>query len=196
MKTKSIFYFALILLTAFAVNITFAHCDTMEGPVVADAKKAIEHNNVNYVLKWIKADEEKEVIDAFTLTMKVRNQSTDAKELADKYFFETLVRIHRNGEGVPYTGIKPYGTPIDKKIAAADKAIEIGDLAPLKSLVSAGMLPELTKLFEKVMSLKNFDVNNVAAGREYVEAYVQFFHYAEQESEGCNHKEKSVQHEH
>lgn len=188
MKLKSVFYLAVILLTAFAMKLSYAHCDTMEGPVIADAKKAIELNNVNYVLKWVKASEEKEVTDAFALTMKVRNLSNDAKELADKYFFETLVRIHRNGEGVPYTGIKPYGTPIDKKIAAADKAIEIGDLTPLKTLVSYDMIPELTKRFEKVMSLKNFDVNNVAAGREYVEAYVQFFHYAEKEGEGCNHK--------
>lgn len=196
MKTKSIFYLALILLTVFTVKFSYAHCDTMEGPVVADAKKAIEHNNVNYVLKWVAAVEEKEIIEAFALSMKVRNLSPDAKELADKYFFETLVRIHRNGEGVPYTGIKPYGTPIDKKISAADKAIETGDLAPLKPMVSSDMLPELTERFDKVMSLKNFDVNNVAAGRKYVEAYVQFFHYAEQEGEGCNHKEKRTQHEH
>ncbi len=187
MKTKSILYLAVILFTAFAMKFSYAHCDTMEGPVIADAKKAIEQNNVNYVLKWVKANEEKEVTDAFALAMKVRNLSKDAKELADKYFFETLVRVHRNGEGVPYTGIKPYGTPIDKKIAAADKAIEIGDLTPLKALVSNDMMPELTKRFEKVMSLKNFDVNNVAAGREYVEAYVQFFHNAEKEGEGCMH---------
>lgn len=115
MRTKSIFYLAVILLTTFAVSFSYAHCDTMDGPVVADAKKAIEQNNVNYVLKWVKADEEKEISNAFALTMKVRNLSSDAKELADKYFFETLVRVHRNGEGVPYMGIKPYGTPIDKK---------------------------------------------------------------------------------
>lgn len=196
MKSKSIFYLTVILLTAFAAKFTYAHCDTMEGPVIADAKKAIEYNNVNYVLKWVKANEEQEVIDAFALAMKVRMLSKDAQELADKYFFETLVRIHRNGEGVPYTGIKPYGTPIDERIAAADKAIEIGDLTPLKALVSNDMIPELTKRFDKVLSLKNFDVNNVAAGRDYVDAYVQFFHYAEKEGEKCNHKEKSTLHEH
>jgi hypothetical protein len=31
------------------------------------------------------------------------------------------------------------------------------------------------------MSLKNFDINNVEAGREYIEAYVQFFKFAEGE---------------
>ena len=45
------------------------------------------------------------------------------------------------------------------------------------------ILPELTRRFDKVMSLKNFDVNNVEAGREYIEAYVQFFKFAEGEEE-------------
>jgi hypothetical protein len=32
--------------------------------------------------------------------------------------------------------------------------------------------------------LKNFDVNNVEGGREYIEAYVQFFKFAEGEVDG------------
>jgi hypothetical protein len=43
----------------------------------------------------------------FTKTLAVRKQSKEAKELADMYFFETLVRIHCAGEGAPYTGLKP-----------------------------------------------------------------------------------------
>jgi hypothetical protein len=116
--------------------------------------------------------------------MKVRGLSPDAKELAEKYFFETLVRIHRNGEGVPYTGIKPSGTPIDEKLLAADKSIEAGNLSPLLGMVPADDQPELAERFARVMALKNFDVNDVNAGREYIEAYVQFFKFAEGESEG------------
>ena len=47
-------------------------------------------------------------------------------------------------------------------------------------------MAELTIRFGKVMSLKKFDVNNVKAGREYIEAYVQFFHFAEGEEEGID----------
>lgn len=64
-------------------------------------------------------------------------------------------------------------------------------------MVTNDMMPELTKRFNKVMSLKNFDVNNISAGREYVEAYVQFFHYAEEEKGNHNeHNEKNTKHEH
>jgi Family of unknown function (DUF6448) len=191
MKTKLFLFISLLLLLVMSTNYAIAHCDTMDGPVVADARKALEQNNVNYVLKWVQTTDEKEIKEAFGLTMKVRVLGSEAKTLADNYFFETLVRVHRSGEGVPYTGVKPSGTPIDEKILAADKTIALGNLSPLNDLVPKDKLAELKKRFEKVMSLKNFDVNNVQAGREYIEAYVQFFHYAEGEEEGheANHIE-------
>lgn len=166
-----------------STNVTFAHCDTMDGPLIADARKAIGQNNVNYVLKWVSPANEKEIKDAFDLMMNVRELSPDASKLSEKYFFETLVRFHREGEGMPYTGVKPAGTPIDEKILAADKSVEAGNLLPLKGLVTDKDMPELTERFNKVMSLKDFDVNNVEAGREYIEAYVQFFKFAEGETE-------------
>jgi len=179
-----LFPLLVITLLILSTNYSFAHCDTMNGPTIMDAKKAIDQNNVNYTLKWVQPHYETEIRDAFILMMKVRGLSADAKELSEKYFFETLVRIHRAGEGVPFTGVKPTGTPIDEKIMAADKSIELGNLSPLQGKVSAGDMPELTKRFEKVISLKNFEVNNVATGRDYIEAYVQFFKFAEGEAEG------------
>ena len=174
----------ILSILILSTNVTFAHCDTMDGPLIADARKALSQNNVNYVLKWVSAANESEIRDAFNLVMKVKGLSPEAKELSEKYFFDTLVRIHRAGEGVPFTGVKPSGTPIDEKVLAADKSIEIGNLSPLTGKVSKDDMPELTKRFDKVMSSKNFDVNDVEAGREYIEAYVQFFKFAEGEEEG------------
>lgn len=39
------------------------------------------------------------------------------------------------------------------------------------------------------MALKNFDTNNVDAGREYIEAYVKFFKFAEGEEDHAHTKE-------
>jgi hypothetical protein len=104
------------------------------------------------------------------------------------YFFETLVRLHRNGEGVAYNGLKPTGTPIDEKIKAADESIETGNLAPLQKMLPEEKIHQLETPFKTVLSLKNFDVNDVKAGRAYVEAYVRFFHMAEgEEGEGHMH---------
>lgn len=173
----------ILSLLILSTNVIFAHCDTMDGPVIKDAKTAIEKNNINYILKWIQPQDENELKNAFLLAMKVRILNSDAMILADAYLYETLVRLHRSGEGVPFTGVKPSGTPIDEKILAADKSIELGNLSPLKGLVPNELIPELEKRFNKVMSLKNYDLNNIIAGRAYIESYVQFFKFAEGEEE-------------
>ena len=115
--------------------------------------------------------------------MKVKDLSPSAKVLAEQYFFSELVRVHRAGENAPFDGLKPYGTPIDEKVKAADKSIEVGNLSPMEGLIEKEKMPELKERFERVMALKNFDVNNVEAGREYIEAYVMFFKFAEGEEE-------------
>lgn len=181
---RAIFFIVPILM--LKANVTFAHCDTMDGPVVRDARLAFENNNVNYVLKWVGRQDEAEVQEAFALTMKVRKLGPDAQTLADRWFFETLVRLHRSGEGVPYTGVKPSGTPVDERILAADRSIDLGDLSPLKGLVAEEKLPELGERFKRVISLKDFNINDMEAGREYIEAYVQFFKFAEGEEDGHN----------
>lgn len=163
-----------------------AHCDTMDGPTVADGYKAMDNNNVNYVLKWVQPEFEKEIKDKFNLSMKVKDLGPEAKELSEQYFFSELVRVHRAGEGAPFDGLKPSGTPIDEKVLAADKSIALGNLSPLDGLIEKDKMPELKERFEKVMKLKNYDVNNLEAGREYIEAYVSFFKFAEGEEEGHN----------
>lgn len=185
----SLVTFAVLI---FSTGVSFAHCDTMDGPVIKDSRIAIEKNNINYVLKWIQREDEKELKDAFLLTMKVRKLGPDAKILADKYFFETLVRLHRSGEGVPFTGLKPSGTPIDEKVLAADKSLETGNLTQLKAMIPGEKIAELEERYMKAVALKNFDVNNVEAGRKYVGAYVQFFKFAEGgEGHSDVHQEKA-----
>lgn len=103
------------------------------------------------------------------------------------YFLENLVRIHRAGEGAPFTGLKPAGVPIEEKVAAADKCIEIGNLSPLEGLASPEEMSELEKRLQKALTLKDFDLNDVQAGREYIKAYVSFFKFAEGEDHDHGH---------
>lgn len=188
MNSKKIF--KTFAATAIAVGIMVlapltasAHCDTMDGPTVADGIKAMDENNINYVLKWVIPDYEKEITEKFNLSMKAKDLSPESKELAEQYFFSELVRIHRAGEGAPFDGLKPSGTPIDEKVKAADESIAVGNLSPLEGLIEEEKMPELAERFEKVMALKDFNVNDVEEGREYIEAYVKFFKFAEGEEE-------------
>jgi hypothetical protein len=155
-----------------------AHCDTLDGPVVSTARKALDAGNVNPVLAWVQKRDEAEIRTAFQRTMNVRKAGGEAKELADHYFFETLVRVHRAGEGAAYTGLKPAGI-IEPPIAAADKAIETGRIQGLAKVISDRTEKGLHQHFEQVMAKKKFDPNDVEDARAYSRAYVEFVHYAE-----------------
>lgn len=170
---------ALAALILLPKNAVFGHCDTMNGPVVTAATKALETGNVNLVLIWVQKKDEAQIKEAFQKTLAVRKLNPDAKKLADMYFFETLVRIHRAGEGVAYTGMKPAETQVDPGIEAADKALEKGSAEELLKYLSEAVHHGIHQKFTNAMAKKNFKSDDVEAGREYVKAYVEFIHYAE-----------------
>jgi hypothetical protein len=155
-----------------------AHCDTLDGPVVAAARDALNSGNVNLALVWVQKRDEAEIRRAFQKASAVRVAGPEARDLADVYFFETLVRIHRAGEGAPYTGLKAAGT-VEPSVAAADKAIETGRLQPLAKLITERNEKGLHEHFEQVMAKKKYAPADVEAGRAYSNAYVEFVHYAE-----------------
>jgi hypothetical protein len=157
-----------------------AHCDTMDGPVVAAARAALQTGEVTPVLKWIPKQSEPEIRAAFARTLKVRASSAEAKELADTYFFETLVRIHRSGEGEPYTGLRPVGTQIEPAIAAADRALLKGPADPLVRLMTEQVAAGIRQRFDRAARAGKSADASESAGREYVEAYVDLMRYLEQ----------------
>ena len=167
-----------VLVTAVPFRV-LAHCDTMDGPVVAAAKLALEKIDVTPLLKWVKPEQETEIRAAFQKTLTVRKQSAEAKELADLYFFETLVRVHRASEGEPYTGLKPAGSAVEPGVATADKAIESGKLDGLLKDVTDSVIAGIRKRYQRVLETKKHADENIAAGRKYVAAYVEFIHYVE-----------------
>ena len=195
------------LLAALKPATVQAHCDTAEGPAVKDGRKALETGNINYALKWIPADGEAEMRDVFEKALKVRTLGAEAAELADRLFLETMVRIHRMGEGVGFTGIQPVGTQIEPVVKAADEAIALGSDADLLPMVPEERRAGLDKRFQAAVALKDFDVEDVEAGRRYLAAYVSFLKYAEGEDhehhghehhghEGHDHGEHGSGHEH
>lgn len=183
MRTKIFEVSKIVVITLFIIllplSTTSAHCDGLDGPVIKDARKALETGNVNLVLIWVKKENQQEIIDAFNKTLSVRKLSPEAKEFADMYFFETLVRIHRAGEGAPYTGIKPAGRDLGPAIPMADNAIETGSPKELVKFLNDSIHNGLHPLYLEVMKKKNFDPNNVEAGREFVNAYVEYVHFVE-----------------
>ena len=183
MKTGKVFSTLAIiffLFTAGLVKPLFcnAHCDTLDGPVVADARLALAKGDITPLLKWVSADDEKMIRTAFQKTLEVRKLSDQSRELADIYFFETLVRIHRAGEGAPYTGIKP-GSAVDPAVVLADKALDSGSADKLVKVLSGAMDKGIREHFQRALEAKKNADKSVADGRKFVESYVIFTHYAE-----------------
>jgi Family of unknown function (DUF6448) len=156
-----------------------AHCDGLDGPVVKAARAALDRRDPAAVLIWVQASDEPEIRRAFEQTLAVRGLSPQAAELADRFFFETVVRVHRAGEGAPYTGLKPAGRDLGPAIPAADQALARGSAAELSKLLTDTVRERLQRHFDEVKAARAFNPAEVPAGREYVRAYVQFIHYVE-----------------
>jgi hypothetical protein len=169
----------LFALLSFAALPIFGHCDSVNGPVVVEAQQALDKGDVTPVLKWVGADAEKEIRDAFAQTLKVRSASPEAKALADRWFFETLVRVHRAGEGAPFTGLKGADFKVEEGIELADRAIESGRLEEAEKALLSEITTGLRERFAEVTKAREHAGHNVEAGRHYVHAYVEFIHYAE-----------------
>ncbi|HET7903782.1 MAG TPA: DUF6448 family protein [Candidatus Eisenbacteria bacterium] len=170
---------AVSLALALAPLPALAHCDGLDGPVVKAAEAALERNDVDLVLVWVQPHDEAEIRAAFDHAVAVRKLGPEARKLADTHLFETLVRVHRAGEGAPYTGLKPAGRDLGPAVPAADKALEDGSIDKVVQLITDAVREGVRRHFHAAYHRRKFDANDVAAGRDYVAAYVPYVHYVE-----------------
>jgi hypothetical protein len=173
-----VFIAAVALLGAMMISPSAsAHCDTTRGPVVTAARVALDAGDPNLVLHWVRSEDEADIRTAFQQTLQVRALGPAARALADRYFFETLVRIHRAGEGAPYTGLTD--TEPEPFIAATDRALERGSPDELEQALVSEVRAGLADRFAAARSARDFRPGNVAAGRAFVSAYVVLTHWVD-----------------
>lgn len=178
MLTKPVLLIVVFILSGAGVNLLYAHCDSLNGPVIQDARMALEKEEITPVLKWIQSDDEQEIRSAFKQTVAVRKLNPEAQKIADQFFFETLVRIHRKGEGAPFTGLRPPDS-IDPVMEETDHAIASGDAEQLINETNQRVENALRKQFAEVLERKKTVDRSVQDGRAYVRAYVEFLHSIE-----------------
>jgi hypothetical protein len=146
------------------------HCDSLDGPVVTVAREALTQGDVDLVLPYVQVDGEPEVRHAFDLAVKVRALGPEAHEIADRWFFETVVRVHRAGEGAPFTGLKPVGLDVGPVIPAAERALESGSADPLSEALCGAVRDQIEHRHTHAMELKAHADEGVPQAREYVAA--------------------------
>lgn len=187
---------ALLALAAFLAipSLARAHCDSLDGPVVRDARIALAAGDVSPVLKWVRQQHEAEIRDVFAHVTAVRGLGDEARALADRLFFETLVRLHRAGEGESFTGLKP-ANDVDPGIAAADQSLASGTSDELVEQLVAAVREETRKRFEVARELGRHANESVEAGRAYVAAYVDYIHFVESVNRLASHAAAAKHHE-
>lgn len=176
---KTTILVTLFFVTGFALpQLAEAHCDTINGPVAVAAREALATENVDKVLIWVTEDQETEIEATYRQALKVYRQGGDSKELAERYFMENAVRLHRVAEGMPYTGLKP-AQPHPEAIQTGEKALETGELNLATDLLVTDMKEKVSHLFDEALEAKEHKDESVAAGREWVNAYVKYVIYLE-----------------
>jgi hypothetical protein len=176
MLLRPVVAFAVAFLVATPAS---SHCDGLDGPVVAAAQKALALSDASAVLIWVKPRDEAEVRHAFDEALGVRKLGPQARQMADRYFYETLVRLHRAGEGAPYTGLKPAGRDLGPAIPLADKAVSSDSDQQIASFLAGEAAEAIHEKFADPQRKRKFQADDLAAGREYVASYVAFVHYVE-----------------
>ena len=146
------------------------HCDSLDGPVVRAAAAALAERDIDLVLPYVPADDEREVTRAFEQTLHVEPLGPEAKQLADEWFFENVVRLHRAGEGAPYTGLKPAGLGHGPVVPVAERAIERGSPDELVALLTGMVETAIRERFAEVMELRAHVNGDLTADRAYVES--------------------------
>ena len=142
------------------------------------AREALEAGDVAIVLPFVPERDEEDVRAAFTAVMPVRAMGDQGRAVADRLFFETVVRIHRAGEGAPYTGLKRAGTPVSPVIPIAEEAVATGSTDRLTTYLTGVLQDELSKRLSRVSALAANKDRSVSDARRYVEAMLGFEVYS------------------
>lgn len=146
------------------------HCDSLDGPVVTAARHALEADDVNLLLPYVPADGEDEVREVFVLVRTARQESAVAREVADRLLFETVVRVHRAGEGATFTGLKPAGLDVGPAIPLAEQALAGGDATALVELLTDEVRSEAERRLGVAMAAADDAAAGVPQARRWVEA--------------------------
>ncbi len=179
MKTGLIIHSFLLVLIAISFSLnSFAHCDSYDGPLIKDAIKALESENVSLALKWIPAEDEPEIISLFNKTIALKSGDKEIYSIVEEHFLETLVRLHRQSEGESFTGLKPAGSasPI---VVMADLALENHSPDDLLQKLSNHINFVLREKFQKAAALYEVKDRDPETGRQFVASYVDYTHTLE-----------------
>lgn len=176
--SKSAFALVAILGMSVFASSAYAHCDLESGPVAVAAKQALKTNDVNKVLIWVSEEQEQELTATYRQAKAVYAKGGASKTLAEQYFMENSVRLHRLAEGMSYTGLKP-AQAAPEVIQIAERSLDTGNLAPTNDLLVSMTKDKVSHYFEQARAAQKQSNGDVTSGREAMDAYVRYVTFVE-----------------
>ena len=154
------------------------HCDALDGPVVNGARQALSSGDATFALRFVPEQAEAEARAAFDQVRQARTEGLRAREVADRYFYETIVRLHRAGEGAPFTGLKPAGLDHGPVLPVAERAIQTASPDELTGLLANTVAQQVKRRLDRVMALQPTVAGGLAQARAYTDAVLGLEVYA------------------
>lgn len=140
-----------------------ADCDIAQ-PVGAAAVDALRTGDLSLVAIWVKQPKEAALRAALQHALAVRRLGTNARTLADGYFCDTVIRLHRES----YPGVR------DRVV---EQTIASGDLDLVVERVLAKVQLSLRERARDIAARKPSRRGDIDGGRAYVERYTDFVEY-------------------
>src|SRR5512137_2844109 len=157
--------------------------DEMHEPVFKAAKMSLETGNVNHILIWLPVESENSLKNLLEKTCCIRSSRMNMQKQAYDWYFETVNRFYRSSS--PPDHHRTQSPDLSGKLVLKiDRAIESGNFEEIQDIIPVTHEADAKQRFQHLIKMRDFSVNNIAAGRLYVSAFFDFHHYVHDLSSG------------
>lgn len=154
------------------------------GPVMSAAKKALETGKAHHILIWIPEASENTLKNLLEKACCERRIQTDGYDHIIDWYFATVRRFHSVGYGPRNLNISLKTLEEKTIISLVERACESGNFEEIAMVIPDIPAGELRQQFNDVMKKRNYDVENIAAGRVYVSEFTDFIAFVNRSRSG------------
>jgi len=147
------------------------------GPVIIAAKKALETGNPNYVLIWVPEESENTLKNLLEKTFCERSTRKNIQNRGIDWYFESVNRLHFTCRWPHCPGMTSDGSDMKMIVSMVERAFETGNCEEICGVLPIAHTAEVKLRFHNVMNKRNYTVDDIAAGRAYVSAFIAFIAY-------------------
>jgi hypothetical protein len=154
------------------------------GPVIRAAKMAMETGNASYILIWLPKEAENTLKNLLERTYCENRTRKNTQNHSIDWYFKSVNRLHSRYGWPDYPGMKFKETDEETIALMVERAFESGNFEEINSIIPLNHSGDARERFHKVMMKRNYSVDDIAAGRVYVSAFIAFIVYLHNLSSG------------